>query len=270
MINKNEMVTTVLTLLGKTPCGRVADADTILSDVVSECDYKVSGRVAEILHIWQDSKDKESFEGLFELFTGVPFEEFLERSIKNTTRNEIKLDESHFYTTEDLFNDIVARVEASGEADYSKVVDYALPAEAKSLYDYKFDPWFVLSPGNSEGYYIDLAIHGCCGADDKVETVPLGTIKTLLEGDRAIECMSKIYSACLRAYMIVISDNLDNITRKGYDIKLFLEEDSKSVFGYSGFQNKEEAIKKWETIADKYPFAQVRNNLTRVVEKLAK
>lgn len=90
-------------------------------------------------------------------------------------------------TNVDLFNEIIELVKNSKdtalmkcEGELPPFVDYAIPESYVSgIYDCEFDPLFVLSPGYNEGYYLDLSIRGAWSITDKIDTLHLGTIKTL-------------------------------------------------------------------------------------------
>ena len=65
--------------------------------------------------------------------------------------------ETDIITNVDLFNEIVLRVKES-ESWPDKLIEYASANnhDKVGLYNYEFDPHFVLKPGGSEGYYWDL------------------------------------------------------------------------------------------------------------------
>ncbi len=69
-------------LLRDLPDGKVADADTVLADLVDECDYEVSGIAQDIFYIWERSTDKASVESMFGALTGCEFSEYLDRCRK--------------------------------------------------------------------------------------------------------------------------------------------------------------------------------------------
>ena len=97
-------------------------------------------------------------------------------------------------TNVDLFNEIIELVKNSKdtalmkcEGELPPFVDYAIPESYVSgIYDCEFDPLFVLSPGYNEGYYLDLSIRGAWSITDKIDTLHLGTIKTLAESVEGI------------------------------------------------------------------------------------
>ena len=64
----------------------ITDPDTILADIIGDADVELTGIAAELIRIWNGSTDTDSIEALFELFTDVPFEEYLERAIAGSTR----------------------------------------------------------------------------------------------------------------------------------------------------------------------------------------
>lgn len=87
-INTCKKVQGVLELLGNTPNGVVIDADTILADLIAAADFEVNGVAAELLSIWDKSKDRASIEQMFCLITGCAFEDYLDRCIAETTQAE--------------------------------------------------------------------------------------------------------------------------------------------------------------------------------------
>ena len=137
------------------------------------------------------------------------------------------------------------------------------------LYNYEFDPHFVLKPGGSEGYYLDLGIYGNYTLTDSVNILNLGTIKTLEETEDGIRQMAALYAECLIAHESIMHDsvNLDALTRKGFDLHFMDTDGNISNWGYSGMKNQEDALKELHKLheldPDKYAKAVIRNNLTR-------
>ena len=93
--------------------------------------------------------------------------------------------ETDVITNTDLFDEIVFDVKKSGA--WPDNIDYALSSwDRIGLYNYEFDPCFILKAGGSEGYYLDLAIKGNYSLTEKDDIASIGTIKTLdtsREGD---------------------------------------------------------------------------------------
>ena len=90
--------------------------------------------------------------------------------------------ETDIITNADLFNEIVLKIKESGNwpetlIEYVSANDY----DKVGLYNYEFEPHFVLKPGGSEGHYLDLGIYGNYTLSDSVNILNLGTIKTLEE-----------------------------------------------------------------------------------------
>lgn len=85
--------------------------------------------------------------------------------------------EKDIITSADLFKEIIEAVKNAGK--WPDIIDYALPYDEVYLYDYECDPIFILKPGGSEGYYLDLGIRGCYSQTEKVDLLGIGTIKTL-------------------------------------------------------------------------------------------
>ena len=130
---------------------------------------------------------------------------------------EIKKERDVIFNT-DLFNEIIAKVKEAGKWP-DDLVDYALACgyDKTGIYNYVFDPEFVLSPGSNEGHFLTLSIRGNYGLTDAINTLRLGTIKTLDALEEGIRKMSALYGECLIAYGKIMSENLDSFTRKGDD-----------------------------------------------------
>lgn len=178
--------------------------------------------------------------------------------------------EKDVITNIDLFNEIVLKVKESGKwpetlLEYASSNNY----DKADLYNYEFDPHFVLKPGGSEGYYLDLGIYGNYTLTDSVNVLNLGTIKTLAETEDGIRQMAALYGECLIAYESIMNNpaNLDALTRKGVDIHFMDTDGNISNWGYSGIKDQEEALKELRKLheldPDKYAKAVIRDNLTR-------
>lgn len=174
--------------------------------------------------------------------------------------------ETDAITNQELFDEIVAAVKESGA--WTDIIDYALPAMTETgLYNYEFDPCFILKAGGSEGYYLDLAIKGNYSLTEKYDIASLGTIKTLDTSRKGVMKMAVLYGECLLAYEKIVNDNLDAFTRKGFDLH-FIDPSGKTMnFGFSGFKTLEKALEKFQEYKikwpEKYAKAIIRNNLTR-------
>lgn len=178
--------------------------------------------------------------------------------------------ETDIITNVDLFNEIVLKVKESGNwsetlIEYVSANDY----DKVGLYNYEFEPHFVLKPGGSEGHYLDLGIYGNYTLSDSVNILNLGTIKTLEETEDGIRQMATLYADCLIAYESILhnSVNLDALTRKGFDLHFMDLDGNISNWGYSGIKNQEEALKELHKLheldPDKYAKAVIRDNFTR-------
>ncbi len=182
---------------------------------------------------------------------------------------EIK-SEKDAITNVDLFNEIVAKVKESGNWPDS-LIEYASPCnyEMTNIYNYMFDPCFILKPGESEGYYLDLGIYGNYSLTESINTLSLGTIKTLDESKEGVRKMAVLYGECLIAYEAILRDrkNLDAITRKGFYLHFMDSEGKISNWGYSGIKDRESALQRFheyhEMDPDKYARAIIRDNMTR-------
>lgn len=178
--------------------------------------------------------------------------------------------EKDVITNVDLFNKIILKIKESKKwpealIEYASANNY----EKIGLYNYEFGPHFVLKPGGSEGYYLDLGIYGNYTLTDSVNILNLGTIKTLDETEDGIRQMAALYGECLIAYESIMNnhDNLDALTRKGFDLHFMDSEGNISNWGYSGIKSQEEAVKELRKLQeldpDKYAKAVTRDNLTR-------
>lgn len=81
-----EMIKNVEKLNNNTPDGQIVDADTILVDLIQECDYEFSGIAQDIFNIWKCSTDKKAVEQMFFEFTGIEFDDYLMKCIKEISR----------------------------------------------------------------------------------------------------------------------------------------------------------------------------------------
>lgn len=69
-----------------TPDGQIMDADTILVDAITQCDYEFTGLAQDIFNIWKNSSDKKAVEYMFFEFTDVEFKEFLKKCKEQITK----------------------------------------------------------------------------------------------------------------------------------------------------------------------------------------
>ena len=81
-----EMIKNVEKLNNNTPNGQIVDADTILVDLIQECDYELSGIAQDIFDIWKHSTDKKAVKQMFFEFTGIEFDDYLMKCIKEISR----------------------------------------------------------------------------------------------------------------------------------------------------------------------------------------
>lgn len=70
--------------------GYVCDADTVLADIMGKVSFEENGTFDEIRMIWADSKDKKTFLDLFQFFTDVTFDEYLQLCEKMTGNITLK------------------------------------------------------------------------------------------------------------------------------------------------------------------------------------
>lgn len=64
------------------PDGGIMDADTILVDLLEECDFHMSGFAQDIFNIYRNSSDKEAVKQMFYEFTDMEFEDYLKLCLK--------------------------------------------------------------------------------------------------------------------------------------------------------------------------------------------
>lgn len=176
--------------------------------------------------------------------------------------------ETDVITNQYLFNAIIDKVNENGK--YSDIIDYDLPSSDEiGLYDYKFDPYFVLRPGNNEGYYLDLSIRGKYSLTEKFDTAPLGTIKTLYTDVESVRKMAALYGECLIAYTSIMDEELDKFTRKGFDLMVTYNEGNASGYIFTGFPSIEAAEKRFQKLHAYDPAiyhkAMIRDNLIRKI-----
>lgn len=81
-----ELLKEVEELNNNTPYGVIKDADTILIDLIQECDFKIIGLAQEIFNIWKSTTDKSAVEQMFYEFTGETFKDYLEKCKNEITK----------------------------------------------------------------------------------------------------------------------------------------------------------------------------------------
>lgn len=86
MENTRELIRKVECLNNAVP--EIRDADTILKDILDEQDqdFEITGIAQDIFNIYKKSTDKTSVKEMFFEFTGVDFDEYLNKCIKEITR----------------------------------------------------------------------------------------------------------------------------------------------------------------------------------------
>ena len=82
-----ELAEQVLDLSTKQPDGMIHDADTILADIMEAADFQVSGISDDIIKLYLEVENKDDFESLFYLLTGVTFEYYLHKCEGTIQRN---------------------------------------------------------------------------------------------------------------------------------------------------------------------------------------
>ena len=109
-----------------------------------------------------------------------------------------------------LFQNVLRLVKEHGHyAEAEPIIDYTLAdRDERKLTNYGFDFWAVVSPGGSEGIYIDCYLKGifdqststCCRA---------GTIKTLREDVDAYRIMGALAGYLTIYARKYVNENLD-------------------------------------------------------------
>lgn len=88
MANIRELIRKVECLNAAVPDGVIRDADTILKDILDEQDFEITGIAQDIFNIYKKSTDKTSVKEMFFEFTGMDFDEYLNKCVKEITREE--------------------------------------------------------------------------------------------------------------------------------------------------------------------------------------
>ncbi len=81
-----EKIRQVELLNGNTPDGMIIDSDTILADLLLNVDNEVTGFSQDIFNIYKRSKDKDAVKQMFFEFTGMEFDDYLDKCMKEITR----------------------------------------------------------------------------------------------------------------------------------------------------------------------------------------
>ena len=81
-----QIIKEVEELNNNTPNGEIVDADTILVDLIENCDYEFSGFAQDIFNIWKESTDKQAVEQMFYEFTDMEFTDYLKKCKEKITR----------------------------------------------------------------------------------------------------------------------------------------------------------------------------------------
>lgn len=90
-ISKKDKIEKVIHLFENTPDGVVVDSDTILKDLCDQCNMEENGLSLDIFRTWNNAKteqERKAIEGVFLIFTGTEFSEYVERCLAETTRKK--------------------------------------------------------------------------------------------------------------------------------------------------------------------------------------
>ena len=121
------------------------------------------------------------------------------------------------YKCNELFDEIIKRIELPGYIDYALSSDYEANPEIRN---YSFDLYTITKYGGSEGVYTDVYIKGYIVDNETINNINIGTIKTLDEGPEAIK---EMYSLAADIYLTgtdFINKNLDDFTWIGYKVTI--------------------------------------------------
>jgi len=153
------------------------------------------------------------------------------------------MQKENYVTNKTIFEWIIEDVKARNM--WPEEIEYSI-AEGitENIKDYHFSPCFILDQGSCEGYYMELYIKGQIDNSKKSQIVRLGSIKTLMEGEKAVRMMATLYGECLISYKKVIDEHLDELTRSGFSMT-FYDKDDKRITTYVGFSTVEDAENKF-------------------------
>lgn len=74
-------------LNNNTPNGAIHDADTILADIMCDCDWEISGLATDIFETYKNAHDKQAVKDVFYTLTGKEFNEFLKICTEHITKH---------------------------------------------------------------------------------------------------------------------------------------------------------------------------------------
>ena len=150
-----KLVEEVMELSTKQPDGvKFRDADTILADLIEECDFQVTGIADELLRLYLDAENKEDFKSLFFFMTEKNFEDYLFESKKvmeeNIAKAEPRIIQVYLLDSDDAKESIIFQTDAPKAA----IKDWVKTEHNSISFNYPFHH-MVMGLLN-EGYMVKL------------------------------------------------------------------------------------------------------------------
>lgn len=131
-------------------------------------------------------------------------------------------------TTNDLFMNVMREARKAGVLKpLDEIKDYELPranevyaTDALCLSDYSFNVISIVTPGTSEGIYIDAYIDGIfVDGQAKPMRRNIGTIKTLREDLEAYQIMGEVAGALTYFTYLYVNSHLNRYTSEGEEVE---------------------------------------------------
>lgn len=117
-------------LNNNTPNGVIQDADTILADIMSDCDWEIPGLATEVFETYKKSHDKQAVKNVFYALTGKEFDEFLKICTEHITKKnheaeEIRNEDAKLLHVHTLINlGFVPEDGPRGEKGYTRTIHH--------------------------------------------------------------------------------------------------------------------------------------------------